>query len=590
MNTTLKRIFNLTAISIKGKGGRIAILYCVIVLLLNLSEIFLALKMIHWNKDFYSALEKYDGLGALYQIGVFAVITGINSFQFLVASYIRQLIQMRWRTTLTDCMLKRWFDHKAYWHMQMDTQSTMDNPDQRISEDCRIFVERLTGRGLDLFTSLVGLSTYAFLLWKLSDFPLSIPWGDREIVIHHYLIIAAPIYVLISSGLTHWMGAPLMRLNVISQHREADMRFALARLRESKEAVALENGEGAERHIIDQRYKQILSNWKQRMNREFILGIFTRPYYMTVLRIPLFLAFPAYLMGHVTLGGLMQLGSAFTRLVTTLSWFIFSYRELAELSATARRLGDFIEETDAIVASEVEKRVKIVKSPDQALHIRDLWVDTPSGESLIHINCLDINPGETVWINGPSGIGKSTLIKALSGIWRYCEGNIQIPPGKIYFSPQKVYLPLGSLAECVCYPESLGDIARIQQILSRVGLNEDRHIQQLEQKTALDDDYRLSGGEQQRLQIARILYAAPDWVILDEATSSLDRQAENDLYRIIREQLPHSGIIVIAHREPKGLGEVREFNLWPANRKNGIKKGSEADELRNRLESTFKVA
>lgn len=560
MNRTLKRIWDLAVICVKGPGGKIGILYCCIILGLNLLEIFLSMKMIIWNKDFYSALEKYDATSALYQIGVFAIITAINAFQYLVATYLRQLVQIRWRTILTNTFLGRWFSDKAFWHLNTDESSALDNPDQRISEDCRIFVDRLTGKALDLISAIISLSTYVFILWKLSDFPLEINMFGETYYIRHYLIIVAPIYVLISSTLTHWMGSPLMRLNVIQQHREADMRFALARLREFKEAVALENGEKAERKIIDNRYVRILDNWRQRINREFILGLFTRPYYMTVLRIPTFLAFPAYLAGHVALGGLMQLGSAFMRLVTTMSWFIFSYRELAELSATTNRLSDFMQQMDAIMARPAP--IKKAETSDGAFHVQNLMVSDPSGKELLQIDDLTIVPGDTVWIDGPSGIGKSTLLKALSGIWPHCSGKLVIPQGKIVFSPQKAYLPLGSLAECVSYPEAPEDMETIQNLLQLVGLNEARHQEQLKKATDIGDDYRLSGGELQRLQIARILYAKPDWIFLDEGTSSLDTEAEEKLYHLIRTHLPNSSIIVIAHREPKGLGTYRHIDLW----------------------------
>ena len=338
------------------------------------------------------------------------------------------------------------------------------------------------------------------------------------------------------------------------------MRFALVRLRESKEAVALENGEKAEREIIDKRYKRILENWRHRINREFILGIFTRPYYMTVLRIPLFLAFPAYLTGYVALGGLMQLGSAFTRLVTTLSWFIFSYKELAELSATANRLASFMSQAEAI-GKQPSPLAKIT-SPDNKLHIRDLTVRNPSGQNLLHIPELIVRPGEAVWIDGPSGIGKSTLLKALSGIWPHCAGQVALPSGKTLFLPQKAYLPLGNLAECVTYPDKPDHPEHIRQLLKNVGLTCPRHEAQLEQAGEIGNDYRLSGGEQQRLMIARILAIRPEWVFLDEATSSLDVQAEEELYRLLRTSLPETGFIVIAHREPKGLGEYRHIDLW----------------------------
>ena len=243
-----------------------------------------------------------------------------------------------------------------------------------------------------------------------------------------------------------------------------------------------------------------------------------------------------------------------------MSWFIFSYKELAELSATANRLASFMSQAEA-VGKQPSPLVKII-SPDDRLHIHDLTVRNPSGQNLLHIPELIVRPGEAVWIDGPSGIGKSTLLKALSGIWPHCDGQVALPSGKTLFLPQKAYLPLGNLAECVAYPDKPDNVERIRQLLKSVGLTCPRHETQLEQAAELGSDYRLSGGEQQRLMIARILATRPEWVFLDEATSSLDAQAEEQLYRLLRTSLPDTGFIVIAHREPKGLGEYRHIDLW----------------------------
>ncbi|NLC24910.1 MAG: ATP-binding cassette domain-containing protein, partial [Oxalobacter sp.] len=281
--------------------------------------------------------------------------------------------------------------------------------------------------------------------------------------------------------------------------------------------------------------------------------------YTTVLRIPIFLAFPAYLMGHVALGGLMQLGSAFTRLVTTLSWFIFSYKDMAELAATTNRLAGFMEKADAV--GNTPSPVTRSTSPDNSLHIRDLVVNNPLEQRLIHLPELTVRPGEAVWIDGPSGIGKSTFLKALAGIWPHCSGQVALPAGKTLFLPQKAYLPLGSLAECLTYPEKPDDMEHVRALLYHVGLTCPRHEKQLD-KGELSSDYRLSGGEQQRLMVARILAARPDWVFLDEATSSLDAAAEKQLYQLLRTSLPYTGFVVIAHREPQGLGSFRRVSLW----------------------------
>ncbi|MDR1310854.1 MAG: ATP-binding cassette domain-containing protein, partial [Burkholderiaceae bacterium] len=278
-----------------------------------------------------------------------------------------------------------------------------------------------------------------------------------------------------------------------------------------------------------------------------------------VLRIPLFLAFPAYFAGHVALGGLMQLGSAFQRVVTSLSWFIFSYKSLADLAATSNRLGHFLDETGSLatVVSPITSRL----SADGTLRIRHLRVRDPEGRLLVELPKLNVLPGEAVWLEGPSGLGKSTLIKALSGLWMYGDGVVEMPRGRILFLPQQAYLPLGSLAAAVTYPGEQEDADIARKLLVSVGLDQPRHLQQLDCREEMAADYKLSGGEQQRLVIARILAAKPDWVFMDEATSALDAQAEWQLYQLLRQSLPDTGFIVIAHREPRGLGQYRRFTL-----------------------------
>ncbi len=603
MNMTLKRIWRLACLAVKGPGGKLGLVYCVVVLLMGLAEIQVSVKFINWNKDFFGALEKHDVDAAVWQIGVFAVLTLISAGLGQTGAYIRQLIQIRWRTTLTRASLDTWMKNKAYWHLNTTESSPLDNPDQRISEDCRIFVDRLVGSGalmgggnvLDFITGMIGLATYVVLLWELSDFSLNFTLFGQSIEIEHYMVWAAPIYVLISSIMTHWLGAPLMKLNVAQQHREADMRFALTHFREAKDAIALGNGEAAERHAIDSRYDRILKNWRQRINREFVLGCFTRPYMYSVMNLPLFLALPAFLAGYVALGGLMQLRNSFQKVVTSLSWFIFSYKTLAELAATSNRLGFFLSEAEA--AAEKQPAIEPQASRDGALHIRDLTLKDPQGNLLLHLPELSLQPGEAVWIDGPSGVGKSTLVKAISGLWRHCHGTVEVPPGKTLFLPQSAYLPLGSLATAVTYPNEPDDIGAIRTLLASVGLECPRHAQQLEHAEDMAKDYKLSGGEQQRLIIARILATKPDWVFLDEATSALDAEAERQLYALLRNALPHTGFVVIAHREPQGLGTYRHLDLRDQHRpleqhhykKSEVEKHAEAETDERPPELAFPV-
>ena len=554
----LRQIWYLITLCIKGPGGKRALFYGFIVFLLGLLGIQISVRLIDWSKDFYGALEAHDAQAALWQIGIFAIITLISTLQYVTGTFIRQLMKIRWRTTLTKAVLDKWMHNKAYWFINTADSPLLDNPDQRIAEDCRIFVENLVDDALDFFTKLIGLTTYVTLLWKLSAFSLSFTFFGTPVVIDHYIVWIAPIYVLISSGFTHWLGAPLMKLNVINKRREADLRFSLTRFRESKEAIALEDGETFERNMIDQRYDLMIDNWRKRIKREFIVSTFTRPYMLSILRLPLFLSFPAYMAGHVALGGLMQLGAAFQNVVVSLSWFIFSYKNLAELAASSSRLDYFLN----AAKQAAENQIKIEQQAnEEALYLSALQVRDPQDKPLVYLPQLSVRPGEALWIEGSSGIGKTTLLKTLSGLWRHYSGTIRLPQGKRIFLPQKCYLPLGNLANAVSYPQTAEDMIYIRSLLIKVGLAAERHLSHLDDVNFLATECSFSGGELQRLIIARILYTKPDWVFLDEATSALDAQAENQLYSLLRESLPNTGFIVIAHRKPSGLGSLRHIRL-----------------------------
>lgn len=569
MKATFRHLWRLLRLCVTEPGGRIGLLYCAAVLTLSLGGVYLQLKLIVWNKDFYNALEKHDASNAIWQIGVFVVLTILSSAVFLIGNYLRKVLQIRWRAVLTSVALNRWLGNKAYWRMSTDKATGLDNPDQRIAEDCRIVVERLVGGGddvmgskanvLDFFTTLIGLASYVFVLWQVSDFTLQFTVFGIAFAIPHYLVWAAPVYVLICTGMTHWLGAPLMRINVAQQHREADFRFALTRFRESKEAVALENGEAAERKILDSRFDQVVRNWRQLIKRDLILGCFTRPYQSSILTVPLFLAAPAYLLGFLTLGGMMQARSAFQNVVTSLSWFIFNYRKLAELVAACTRLDNFLLQAEAISAdAAVPENITTV---DNVLRIRDLTISDPAGQSLLTLPDLVVKQGETVWLSGPSGIGKSTLIKTIAGLWPHREGTVELPDGRCLFLPQKAYMPLGNMTMALNYPHAEHDGESAKSLLARVGLVCPRHDAALSDQNRTMDNHGLSGGEMQRLVIARILAAKPDWVFMDEATSALDSEAEKDLLSLLRRALPSTGFIVIAHREPVGLGPLRKVEL-----------------------------
>ncbi|WP_018634172.1 ABC transporter ATP-binding protein/permease [Neomegalonema perideroedes] len=556
----LGRILRLTFLAASGGGDRGRAFWgglgiYAFILGLQFFGVWISLRLIAWNKAFYDALEQMDGGAAARQIGVFALLTAVSAGSFLLSDWLRKRLLMRWRENLTRAAMSRWLEGKAYWRLRPGLSPTpVDNPDQRLAEDCRLFVHHLLGESLELLSKVVALVSYVVLLWNLSAFPLSFALGGAQIEIPRYMVWAAFVYVALSTLLTHGLGKPLKGLYFAQERREADFRHALVQMRENATEIAVSGGEPAERRRLDGLFAQIKGNWRHLIRRELILGVFTRPYFQTVLRIPTFLALPAYFAGAVTLGGLMQLASAFSNVVTTLSWFIFSYRDLAAFVAVSERLDGLLKaaETPEPLPSAP---AAILREPGagEALRTHGLRLFTPEGRALAPTPDLNLRPGSRTWLAGASGRGKSTLLAALAGVWPYGEGRIELPKGRMIFIPQGGHVFAGGLAASACYPEDPAALEseNLRRLLIRLGLE---HRADRLEAPAAESLQGLSMGERQRLAFARAILARPDWIILDEATSGLDLGAETALLRLLREEAPEAAILMVSHRPPLGLG------------------------------------
>ncbi|WIY52928.1 SbmA/BacA-like family transporter [Devosia sp. YIM 151766] len=423
------------ALCLKGDPYKLGLVLFAAVVGLELLSVAVSLRIIQWTGDFYGALERMEVNEAIWQVGAFGIIVAANTVRHLCSMFMRKRLEMRWRTSLTANALDIWLSNKAFWHLAADGKEGIDNPDQRIAEDCIIFLQKLMGEALDLISRVVGLLSYIVVLWGLAQFPLSLAFIGLPVEIPHYMIWAAFLYVALSSVLTHLLGKPLKPLLMQQQRREADFRFGLARLRANTDAVALGQGEAAERRVLDKRFDGVVQNWRKLVNRELILSSFTFPFNHSVLRIPLFVALPGYLAGHVAFGGLMQLATAFSSVVTTLSWFIFSYRDLADLVAASSRLDNFLEAAKR--AGRIHGGLTL-RSGAQTATISEVSVATPDGRTLLEVPQTSLAQGEVIWVRGASGLGKTTLFKALAGLWPHANGRFETT-GEHLFMPQKPY-------------------------------------------------------------------------------------------------------------------------------------------------------
>jgi putative ATP-binding cassette transporter len=457
--------------------------------------------------------------------------------------YLDQTLQLRWRSWLTDQYVTRWLADRTFYRMRFSGR--VDNPDQRISEDVRLFIERSMALGLGFLNALATLASFAALLWHLSG-SITLPIGGFEITIPGYMFWVAVLYSGLGSVIAHLIGRPLIRLNNRQQAAEADFRFSLVRLREEAEGIALYGGEEQERSIALGRFRTLYDNFKRIILRNNQFLIFQLLFSQGTSSFALLITSPRYFSGAIQLGVLTQVANAFERLNEALAWFIASYAAFAQWRATVDRLTEFAAEIKretaaAVLATRTETALQ------DTVDLQDVGVSLPDGAPLLAPVTLSFKPHEAVLVQGPSGSGKSTLFRVLAGLWPFATGHIRLPAGaKTLFLPQRPYMPIGTLREALWFPEqpALDREAEARAALAAVGLST------LSQR--LDEDAHwtqaLSLGEQQRLAIARALLIKPDWLFLDEATSATDEEEEAELYRMVANALPATTVISIGHR------------------------------------------
>ena len=511
-----------------------------------------------WSAAFYNALQDKDWTSFVNLVlfyrwnekGFIPGFCGLAACFVLIAVYrtwFTQLLTIRWRRWMTAQLQTAWLSDRAYWHLSLrasagaiDTSPT-DNPDQRIAEDVKGFIESTLALTLGLISAVVTLASFVTILWGLS--------GILEIMgipVPGYMVWIALIYSIIGTWLAHLVGKPLAGLRFREQKVEADFRFALARLRENVEGIALYRGEAQETAGLRTRFTALIDNWYQIMRKTKQLTSVTAVYDQTAVIFPLVIAAPRYFSGQIALGAMMQTASSFRQVEDSLSFFVHAYQELANWRATVDRLTSFQSAIDAI-SRDRASTLTTTHSADPAWHASRLTLTLPDGRTLLHDSDFTLQAGQSVLIAGRSGLGKSTIFRALAGIWPYGDGTIATPPGTSMFLPQRPYLPLGTLRAAATYPAHPGTIRNeyLLTTLAEVGLGH------LIPRLDVEDSWsqRLSGGEQQRLAVARALLAKPDWLFLDEATSSLDPEAEISLYHLLKTYLPYTTIISIAHRQ-----------------------------------------
>lgn len=526
---------------VSGARRKGVILLCSVVGF-TLALVWVEVQFNDWNKGFYDTFEHKDRLGFYLELGRFAFLAVLFIVLAVYKQYLQQMLMIEWRAWLTDTYLQDWLDGQAYYRLQLLDRGT-DNPDQRIADDLNGFVDLTLSLSLGLLSAIVTLVSFVGILWVISG-PLEV----GGVTIPGYMVWVALLYAIAGTWLTHLIGQPLIGMNFARQRVEADFRFALVRLRENSEGVALYRGEAGELAGFKARFADVIAKWWAIMQKQKQVTWFTAFYAQLAIIFPFVVSAPRYFSGAAPLGSIFQTASAFGQVQGALSWFIGAYPSFANWRATVERLTGFTQALARARAEADRLDGERLEGEDAGLTLEHLVISLPQGRPLLGDTSLRLAPGESVFVTGPSGSGKSTLFRSIAGIWPYWQGRILLPKGaRLLFLPQKAYLPIGTLKNAIAYPAQADAVsdAEVTEALVAVGLGA------LQGDLARDENWGqvLSGGEQQRVAFARALINRPEWLFLDEASAALPEQAQAEMYSLMRERLPQTTLVSIGHRE-----------------------------------------
>lgn len=525
-------------------------LYLAGIITLTIAAVYMTLLLNEWFNSFYSALQNYDS-DAVYRGLLRFTGLAFAHIAFAVYSYyLQQRLALRWRKWMTKNYLAKWTGQQMYYRLEMFSQGTADNPDQRISEDINLFTARTLSFMSGLLRSATTIVCFIFVLWNLSEI-LSFSAAGQEFHIYGYLVWTALAYSVLGTWITHKVGHRLVSLNYLQQKLEADFRFSMVRLRETAESVAFYNGAAKEEAFLSNRFMTLLRNTLFIIKKQKQLSWLTNSYAQIAIIFPFVVAVPRYLSQNISLGGLMQIANCFGKVQDAMSYFVDVYASLAEWQSCAERLLSFDKHIAAIEKETEEKSGSLVREETHdRLRLADVTISVPAMDEnkrtreIISSASCTIKSGEHVILKGPSGSGKSTLLRTLAGFWPYVKGHISMPaPSEMMFIPQKPYIPMGTSAEAASYPLETADEEILSPLLVECGLS---HLME-KTDTEADWSHILSLGEQQKLAFVRVFLRKPKWVFLDEATSAMDEETEEKMYRLLT-ALPGTTVISIGHR------------------------------------------
>ncbi len=512
-----------------------------------------------WNGAFFDAIGNKQITNFVYQIWTFLIIVTALLVLTVGQTFLQERLKFRLREWITRHLLAEWLRPMRVYQLTF-AGDTAQNPDQRIQEDTRLLGDSTADLGCGLIYSLMQIVAFVGVLWTLST-QIVFNIGDHRLIIPGYMVWCALLYALICSFLTWRVGRPLIALNAVRYAHEAEFRFALVRTMENAESIALHKGEEDERRHLERALGEVIEAMRRLSTSLAHLTWITSGTGWLSLVVPVLVAAPAYFNSSITLGGLIMVSGAFTQVQWAMRWFVDNFPRVAEWRAAVHRVVRFRERLDHLPAIE-EGTEEIERSlhPEGCLSFDNVRILLPDGHIVIGDASVTIRPGERVLITGETGSGKSTLFRAVAGLWPWGSGRIQSPPPeRMAFLPQRPYLPLGTLRNAVTYPAAPDAVPdeEVRRALQRCDLAQFENRLDVVERW----DRELSLGEQQRLAFARLLIHRPSWIFLDEATAALDEESQRRVMSIFDDELKSATVLTIGHRSDLAQYHSRTIQL-----------------------------
>ena len=421
----IKNVWKLTKSYWQSEEKRKAFSLLGAIIFLTLGVVYMLVQLNSWNNAFYNALQNYQSEAIFAELMRFTWLAFIYIILAVYSYYLQQVLVVNWRRWLTNRYIDEWMKNKTYYRLQMFGVGT-DNPDQRISEDVRLFVEMTIKFSIGILKALCTLISFVFILWNLSG-PLDFKIANINIHVEGYLVWVALAYSILGTWITHLVGRKLVGLNFVQQRYEADFRFSMMRMRENSESVAFYGGETQESGVFKQRFSLLLDNFWHIIKKQKQLVWINSGYSQIAIIFPFVVTIPRYLTKQITLGGLMQISTAFGRVQDSLSYFVDMYASIAEWQAVVDRLTGFGLHMQEVHSENPQINLEREVAKDNKIIMENLEVGLPNGRVILNNVNVTLNPGTNVLIKGLSGSGKSTLLRAIAGIWPYVRGKIILP-------------------------------------------------------------------------------------------------------------------------------------------------------------------